>query len=90
MADKKTKIQVAGVPGWVEAVEVAVDESNEPWTNVKLADGTTLRLKTVILGVLRLEGQYDPDGNPMYQVKANQVMTANPPDHLKKGAPKAH
>ena len=86
MADKKTKIQVPGIAGTVDATEVAVDESTERWTDIKLADGTEIRIKTVVLGVLRLEGQYDPDGNPLYQVKANQVMTVNAPEHLRKGA----
>ena len=86
MADKKMKIEVPGIAGTVDAVEVAVSESTERWTEIKLADGTEIRLKPVILTVLRLEGQFDPEGNPLYQLKANQVMTANAPDHLKKGA----
>lgn len=76
----------------VDAVEVAVEEATERWTDLKLADGTVIRIKTIVLGVIRVEGQYDPDGNPMYQIKANQIMTATAPDHLKKGAAglKAH
>lgn len=91
MADRKTKVQVPGV-GMVDAVEVAVEEATERWTDLKLADGTVIRIKTIVLGVIRVEGQYDPDGNPMYQIKANQIMTATAPDHLKKGAAglKAH
>ena len=86
MADKRTKIQVPGIAGMVDATDVAVNESTERWTDIKLADGTEIRIKTVVLGVLRLEAQFDPDGNPMYQVKANQVMTVTSPEHLKKGA----
>ena len=70
----------------VDGVEVAVEEATERWTDVKLADGATLRFKAIVLGVLRLEGQFDPEGNPMYQLKANQVMTVSAPDHLRKGA----
>lgn len=70
----------------VDAVEVAVEEATERWTDLKLADGTVIRIKTVVLAVLRLEGEYDPEGNPMYQIKANQIMTASAPDILKKGA----
>ena len=86
MAEKKTRIQVPGIPGMVDAIEVAVDESTERWTDLKLADGTEIRIKTVVLTALRLEGQYDQDGNPMYQIKANQIMTTTSPDHLRKGA----
>ncbi|MBI2828041.1 MAG: hypothetical protein HYX77_02055 [Acidobacteria bacterium] len=85
MAETKTKIQVPNV-GLVDAVEVEITESSERWTDVKLADGTTIRTKPVILTVFRVDGHYDQDGNPIYQIKANQVMTATAPDHLKKGA----
>jgi len=86
VAEKKAKIQVPNV-GFVDAVEVEITESSERWTEVKLADGTTIRTKPVILTVFRVDGHYDQDGNPIYQIKANQVMTASAPDHLKKGAP---
>lgn len=85
MAEKKAKIQVPNV-GLVDAVEVEITESSERWTEVKLADGTTIRTKPVILTVYRVDGHYDQEGNPIYQIKANQVMTASAPDHLKKGA----
>ena len=86
VAERKTKVQIPGIPGMVDATEVAVDEATERWTDLKLADGTEIRIKTVVLAVIRLEGQYDPEGNPMYQIKANQIMTASAPDHLRKGA----
>ena len=84
MADKKTKVPMPNGT-LVDAVEVVVSESNERWTDVKLEDGSSLRLKSVILGVARIEGQYDPEGNPQYIIKANQVMTVSSPDHLRKG-----
>jgi hypothetical protein len=33
------------------AVEVSIDESKECWSEYKLADGTTLRLKPVVVAV---------------------------------------
>ena len=86
MADKKTTIQVPGIAGIVDAIEVAVEEATERWTDIRLADGAEIRIKTVVLGVLRLEGQYDAEGAPMYQLKASQIMTVSAPDHLRKGA----
>jgi hypothetical protein len=71
----------------VDAVEVEIEVSTERWTEVTLKDGSLIRIKPVILSVLRIDGQYDQEGNPVYQVKANQVMTASAPDHLKKNAP---
>jgi hypothetical protein len=81
--EKMTKVQLP-TGALADAVEVGVSESIERWTDVKLDDGSTLRIKTVILGAVRLEGQYDQEGNPMYMVKANQVMTVSAPDHLRK------
>lgn len=92
MPEKKTKIQVPGL-GLVDAVEVEVTESTERWTEVKLSDGTVIRAKPVVVGVLRIEGHFDQEGNPMYQLKASQIMTVNAPDHLRKdasGSPKTH
>jgi hypothetical protein len=85
MPEKKIKTQVPFL-GLVDAFEVAVSESTERWTEIKLDDGTALRLKPVVLGALRIDGKYDPDGNPMYALKANQVMiVVSAPDHLRKG-----
>jgi hypothetical protein len=73
----------------VNAVEVEVEESTERWTDVKLKDGSTLRIKPVLLKAFRAENVFDQDGNPVYQVKVNQVMSVSAPDHLKKdGTPK--
>ena len=85
MPEKKTKVQLPS--GEVaDAVDVAITESTERWTDIHLSDGTVIRTKPIILGVVRIEGQYDQEGNPLYQVKANQIMTAESPEHLRKGA----
>ena len=84
MPEKKTKIQTPG--GLVDAFEVAVSESTERWTEVRLEDGSVLRLKPVVIGAARVDGQFDPEGNPVYTIKVNQIMTvASAPDHLRKG-----
>jgi len=87
MAEKKLKINFPPPAGpLVDAAEVPVTESTERWTEIKLEDGTTLRIKPTILSVVRIEGQYDPDGNPMYMTKSGQVLVADAPAHLRKGA----
>lgn len=87
MADKKTKVELPGVEGLVDAIEVAVEQSTERWSDITLADGTTIRMKPVVLSAVRILDRYDQDGNPIYQLKANQVMTAESPAELKRGAP---
>jgi len=84
---KKSKVDLPGF-GSVDAVEVSVLESTECWTEVKLDDGSSIRLKFVILGAVRVENQWDANGNPLYGVKVNDVMVVtNAPDHLRKWAP---
>jgi hypothetical protein len=71
--------------GEVEAVEVQVQESTERWSEFQLQDGTILRVKATILSAARVEGQYDPIGNPMYHVNIAPVMTVvSVPDRLRK------
>jgi hypothetical protein len=86
VADRKRKIPLPGV-GMVDAVDVGVAESTEKWSEVKLDDGSIIRVKLAVVGALRVEGHHDPEGNPMYSLKANPVMTVvSSPDHLRKGA----
>ena len=88
MPEKKTKVTLPD--GKIhDGYEVPVKESTERWSDVELEDGTTLRLKVNVLTVTRIEGQYDQDGNPLYAVKSAQLMTANAPAHLRKGASKS-
>jgi hypothetical protein len=85
MPGQKIKVNMPGI-GPVDGTEVAVLESNERWTDIKLDDGATLRIRPVVMAVTRLDGRYDPQGNPMYAVQAQQVMTVSAPDVLRQGA----
>lgn len=79
--------------GKAEGVDVGIKETTERWTEVQLQDGTILRVKPNIMVVTRIDGQYDPDGNPMYAVTGQQVLTVtNVAAHLRKpaGTPKAN
>jgi hypothetical protein len=86
MPEKKVKIPFpTPASPLVEGVEVGVKESTERWTDVTLEDGSVLRLKTSVLGAVRITGQFDPEGNPMYAVKAGQVLVvASTPDTLRR------
>ena len=86
MAERKTKVQV--VPGGplVNGMEVPVEESTERWSEYKLEDGSVIRLKQVLMEIIRTEG-YDPEGNPMYVVKAQPIVSVvEVPDRLKRKA----
>ncbi len=85
--ERKVKIPMPPDGRTVDGFEVPVLESTERWTEVKLEDGSVLRIKPSILSAVRVTGQYDQEGNPMYALKANNAMVvAEAPEHLKRQA----
>ena len=78
------KIILPGKPEPVEATQVEIKESTERWTEAKLEDGSVLKIKAVLIKAFRTHGIFDEEGNPVYQLKVNQVMSVSAPDHLKK------
>lgn len=72
--------------GNVDGTEVPVTESVERWTELKLEDGAVLRVKPIIMSVVRMEGKYDPQGNPMYAIQGGHAMViGSVPEHLRQG-----
>lgn len=71
----------------VEAVEVDFDADAEPWSTYKLSDGTTLKLRTTVTGIFRLDGEHDQMGNPVYNVShTTLIRVINVPKNLKGAA----
>ncbi len=79
---RKTKINVGGQ--FREATLVPTITSHEQWSEYILEDGTAIRIKIVITEVYRVDGLYDEDGNPVYQIKSNNVISAIPSEDLKR------
>ena len=57
----------------VEATEVDVILSKEQWNEYQLSDGKILLLKTVLVGIQKIEGVTNPDGSPVYQFQTHLV-----------------
>ncbi len=57
----------------------------EHWNEYLLDDGTVVRVKLVATEVVRLDGQYDPMGNPAYVVFSTNVTHVSAPEELKGG-----
>lgn len=68
----------------VEAAEVDFQTRREDWNEYQLLDGTIIKIKLVVSGVFRIEGLYDDDGNPVYQIKSTNLPVVRSPDVLKK------
>ena len=71
----------------VDGFDVPVLETTERWTDVKLEDGTSLRIKPSVLSAIRVPGLFDQDGNPLYMLRAtNALLVVEAKDQYKKAA----
>jgi hypothetical protein len=69
----------------VDGVEVAVEESTERWSEIKLDDGTIARVKMTVISAVRAENQFDPMGFPIYSLNmAPTIAIVSVPENLKK------
>lgn len=68
----------------VDASIIDVNSSQENWNQYLLSDGTVIKLKVVATEVVRVDGEYDAEGNPIYIIKSTNVVSAIVPDTLKK------
>jgi hypothetical protein len=69
------------------STEVEMLEAKERWSEYRLADGTTLRLKPVLIAIFRAEGQYTQDGDPVYNMKSTLITDVRAPEALTKPSP---
>ena len=58
----------------VDAVNIDFEAKSEPWVTYDLSDGTVLKVRTLVTGAMRLEGEHDPAGNPVYTVSTQVVI----------------
>ena len=68
----------------VDATEVEFQTRKEDWNEYQLMDGSVIKMKLVVSGIFRIEGMYDDEGNPVYQIKSTNVPVVKSPDTLKK------
>lgn len=59
--------------------EIEMLESRENWSLYRLADGTTLRIKPVMIAVFRADGQTGPTGEPVYNMKSTIITDVRVP-----------
>ncbi|MBU4485149.1 hypothetical protein KKA47_06990 [bacterium] len=84
MDEKKIKVKLSD--GTLkEGVDIVIDESNERWSEIKLKDGAVLRIKFSVIQIIKVEGEFDEQGNPVYVVKGAPMITVvSLPDELRK------
>ena len=69
----------------VEGTILTFRTTSEDFNEYLLDDGTVAKLKVVVTEVVRLDGEYGPDGNPLYFVASANVLAISAPDNLRKG-----
>ena len=80
-----TKHKLAGPDGsFKEGELIEVVKADEPWTQYDLSDGSVLRVRIVLSEIVRIDNEYDADGNPSYYFKASPVLSVRSLDELKK------
>lgn len=68
----------------VDGEHIEINQASEYWNQYLLEDGTVLKMKLVATKVVRLVGQYDQVGNPVYFINSTNVVSLESPDNLKK------
>ena len=79
------KVPDPNVPGQtVLGTVVKIKKSEEPFSHAYLEDGTTITTKMSILEAVRIDGQWDKNGNPVYHVIQQGALIVSSPEHLMK------
>ena len=79
--NEKLEMLVSDIPidSMQDANEVEMLEAKENWSVYRLADGTTLRIKPVMIAVFRADGQQGPGGEPVYNMKSTVITDVRVP-----------
>lgn len=69
----------------VEVTEVPIAKSDERWSEYVLEDGSIIKFKSTASSALRIDGQYNQDGTPVYLVLSSPVVyVVSAPESLRK------
>jgi hypothetical protein len=68
----------------LDATVIDINSSQEQWNQYLLSDGTVIKLKPVATEVVRIDGEYDQEGNPVYLLKSTNVVNVIASEDLRK------
>jgi hypothetical protein len=81
MPETKKTIKLLGFD--VKVIDVPVKSASESFAEYELEDGSKIRVKFVASSFLRVEGEFGPDGKPVYLVfSAPAVNVLSSPETL--------
>jgi len=64
-----------GTQGQDIGTVVKVTDAKEPWTEYTLENGTKISIKLALANIAQIDGKIAPNGDPIYSVQAQQVMS---------------
>ena len=79
---EKIKINFNGKEA--DAIPIDVNQSDEHWNDYLLDDGSKVRMKLTLLKAIKVENEFDRDGNPVYLMQSTNVTTVDAPKDLKR------
>ncbi len=68
----------------MSVTEIGYRASGEHWNEYLVDDGTVVRIKLIVTEILRVEGEYDPQGNPLYMMTSTNVTSVSAPEDLRR------
>jgi len=68
----------------VEAHSLDFKTNKEEWNEYQLEDGTTLKVKAIVIGIIRADSWNPITGDPFYRTESKLITRTLVPDKLKK------
>lgn len=65
-------------------IPVKIKKSDDTWNDVTLEDGTVLRTRHLFVEINRVEGQFNQDGQPVYEIKGGTLIDVKAPAKLRR------
>jgi len=81
---RKVKVPFSGKE--MDGTVVSVQQTQEYWNQYLLEDGSVIKMKLVATDIVRVDGQYDKEGNPVYIVKSTNIVSVQAPENLRRGS----
>jgi hypothetical protein len=73
MPEIKKKLPIFGHE--IDVSDVPIIKAEEHFNKYVLEDGTVLNVKSVPTSIMRIDGQFMPDGSPIYIINATPVSS---------------
>ena len=74
------KCNIEGLGEGVYEEYITDPNKHEQWNEYLLTNGSVVKVRTIVSGIIRIVGKKMADGQPYYFVKTTNVIDSLPPD----------